>query len=180
MSLQRKSKLLFRSKSVDSAGTARRVAAAILTELEVQMREMEDKCKARANEQRKLATGVDYSWLVTSAHKYHQLTEVERLTLEDLSSSVTPDECNHVITVFRNALASRPDAPVQSLPMLMMTSVKQVLESRPPEESTSTKLLKGVAKFRPLSARVVPISKAESQTDRKDLRKNNSIDDLPV
>ena len=132
----------------------------LVLELECQCRDLEKLYRDRELEEKRKQTLVDYSWLVSSPHKYYEVPQLERLELEELCYSVKPSECGKIITAFRDSLLNEPK--VSDLPRIMKACVHQALEQRPKEETLTDWVSKKTAsltnmKLRP-QTKVVPFA----------------------
>lgn len=139
------------------------VAESILMELDYQMKEAcEHNRQKILEEKRKLAGGVDYSWLSLSKEKSYEIPQLERLELEETCLKVKPDECGRIILMFRDALVREPE--VHEIPRIMRAVICQVLEGRPKEESMPEWVMRSItslAKYRP-NPRISPIAAEEN------------------
>ncbi|RUS82681.1 hypothetical protein EGW08_009584 [Elysia chlorotica] len=80
----------------------------LMAELDFHIRELEKAQLQAEQEQRRLKTGVDYSWLMESASRPgYEIPQMERLELEELCYQIEGVECTRVIALFRQALAAR-------------------------------------------------------------------------
>lgn len=87
------------------------VTDTLMLEFSWQLKEAERQQKERENEYRRLKTGVDYSWLVSTPRSSYSISTGERLGLEDLCSKVPPSCCGLVILKFREVMqANEPEA----------------------------------------------------------------------
>ena len=73
------------------------VTDTLMLELSWQRKEAERLQRERDSEYRRLKTGVDYSWLVSTPRTGFDISPGERLGLEDLCSKVPPAHCGAVI-----------------------------------------------------------------------------------
>uniref|UniRef100_A0A8C1P2N5 Uncharacterized protein n=1 Tax=Cyprinus carpio TaxID=7962 RepID=A0A8C1P2N5_CYPCA len=73
------------------------VTDTLMLELSWQMKEAERLQRERDNEYRRLKSGVDYSWLMSTPRSSFDISQGERLGLEDLCSKVPPSYCGSVI-----------------------------------------------------------------------------------
>ncbi|XP_073711698.1 protein RD3 [Misgurnus anguillicaudatus] len=80
------------------------VADTLMLELSWQMKEAERLQRERDNEYRRLKSGVDYSWLISTPRSSYDISQGEKLGLEDLCSQVPPSHCGSVIQRFRQVL----------------------------------------------------------------------------
>ncbi|KAK1796194.1 hypothetical protein P4O66_009266 [Electrophorus voltai] len=80
------------------------VTDTLMLELGWQIKEAERLQRERDNEYRRLQTGVDYSWLMSTPRSSYDISPGERLGLEDLCSRVHPSYCGAVIIRFRQVL----------------------------------------------------------------------------
>uniref|UniRef100_A0A2C9LE14 Protein RD3 n=1 Tax=Biomphalaria glabrata TaxID=6526 RepID=A0A2C9LE14_BIOGL len=138
----------------------------LLSELEYHIKELDRLRQAQEQEERRLRTGVDYSWLMESHPKLYEIPQMERLELEELCYKVTGSECTQVISLFRDAIAQGPR--VEDLAYIMRSCVRKILDERPVPETLSewvTRRTQSIANFSILRLRptgkVVPASEAE-------------------
>ena len=136
------------------------VTESLMVELEEQCRTIEEKMHEEEQEDNRRRTGVDYSWLVSAPKKTFEISQIERLELEEMFYKVKPAECGQVISLFRDALLNDP--ALTDLPRIFKACVRQVLDKRPKEETLTewvTKHTIGLAnmKIRPPS-RIVPFA----------------------
>lgn len=73
------------------------VMETLMLELSWQMKEAERLQRERDNEYRRLKNGVDYSWLMSAPRSSYDISQGERLGLEDLCSKVPPSYCGPTI-----------------------------------------------------------------------------------
>lgn len=109
------------------------VVDSLLSEVDFHVKELERAYREREQEERRLNTGVDYTWLMTGAPRSYEVPQLERLELEELCYKVNPTECCKVISLFRDAVVREP--PVEELTRIMRSCIIQVLEQRPREET---------------------------------------------
>lgn len=113
------------AKEVDMDHTS----VAILSELDYQMYVAEERMQAIQQEQRRIEMGgCDYSWLVATKPKFYEMSEVERLQLEELCRCVAPAECSAVIRSFREAILGEEQA--SRMPIVLRSIIHQVIEAR--------------------------------------------------
>lgn len=104
-------------------------SVAILSELDYQMYVAEERMQAIQQEQRRIEMGgCDYSWLVATKPKFYEMSEVERLQLEELCRCVAPAECSAVIRSFREAILGEEQA--SRMPIVLRSIIHQVIEAR--------------------------------------------------
>lgn len=73
------------------------VTDTLMLELSWQLKEAERMQRERDKEYKRIQTGVDYSWLVTTPRTTYDIRAGERLNLEDLCCKVHPSYCGDVI-----------------------------------------------------------------------------------
>lgn len=73
------------------------VVDTLMLELSWQMKEAERLQRERDNEYRRLKSGVDYSWLVSAPRTSYNISQGERLGLEDLCNKIPPAYCGPAI-----------------------------------------------------------------------------------
>ncbi|XP_071775221.1 protein RD3 [Centroberyx gerrardi] len=109
------------------------VTDTLMVEFSWQLKEAERQQRERENEYRRLKTGVDYSWLVTTPRTSFNISTSERLGLEDLCSKVPPSCCGLVILKFREAMeANEPE--VQEVSGLFRSVLLEALDRLKEEE----------------------------------------------
>ncbi|PVD24339.1 hypothetical protein C0Q70_14820 [Pomacea canaliculata] len=84
------------------------VVDALLSELDMHIKELERYYREKELEERRLRTGADYSWLISYTPKSYEMPQMERLELESLCYKVTPEECGKIISQFRSAMTGEP------------------------------------------------------------------------
>jgi hypothetical protein len=133
------------------------VSESLMMELDFQMQEAEQLMKQQKQQERKQATGVDYTWLMTPTTKGYEMSQVERMEIEELCMKVKPSECGKVINMFRDSLLRQPS--VEEIPRCLRAVVTQVLDTRPEEDTTTMPewLTKSFKNLRP-SSRVTPVN----------------------
>ncbi|XP_056150835.1 protein RD3 [Lampris incognitus] len=111
------------------------VTDTLMLEFSWQLKEAERQQRERENEYRRIQTGVDYSWLVTTPRTSYSISTGERLGLEDLCSKVPPSYCGLLILKFREAMvANEPE--VQEVSGLFRTILLEALDRLKEEEET--------------------------------------------
>lgn len=101
----------------------------ILSELDCQMRDAEERLQAFQQAKKRIEMGgIDYSWLVTAKPKFYKISERERLELEELCQRVTASECSAVIRSFREAIVGEDRA--SQMPVILRSVIHQVMEAR--------------------------------------------------
>ncbi|XP_062846669.1 protein RD3 [Trichomycterus rosablanca] len=123
--------------------SARRDPAEVVTdtlmlELSWQIKEAERLQRERDNEYRRLSTGVDYSWLVSMPRTTYDISQGERLALEDLCGKLHPSYCGTMILRFRQVL-SENEPEVQEVSGLFRGVLLETLE-RMQEEKEAQRL----------------------------------------
>ncbi|XP_051955186.1 protein RD3 [Xyrauchen texanus] len=103
------------------------VTDTLMLELSWQMREAERLHHERDNEYRRLKSGVDYSWLMSTPRSTYNISQGERLGLEDLCSKVPPSYCGSVIQRFRQVLMEN-EPEVQEVSGLFRSALLETLE----------------------------------------------------
>ena len=73
------------------------VTDTLMLELSWQMKEAQRLQRERDNQYRRLHTGVDYSWLMSAPRSTFDISQAERLALEELCGKVQPSYCGAVI-----------------------------------------------------------------------------------
>ncbi|ELT90737.1 hypothetical protein CAPTEDRAFT_49596, partial [Capitella teleta] len=73
------------------------VAESLMMELDFQVQEAEQLHQEQKQQEKREATGVDYSWLMTPSTKGYEMSQVERMEIEELCMKVKPAECGKVI-----------------------------------------------------------------------------------
>jgi len=120
------------SESSASIGSHRsdasRIGESLLTELVQQGRILEQKQQQRQQDELAANRVVDYSWLVTVKPKQFDITDAERLDLEQLCQQVSPESYSRVVREFRSALLRDP-APAD-LTAIMRAIVRRVLDEQ--------------------------------------------------
>lgn len=134
------------------------VAESLMMELEYQIQEAVQAEQERKTEEKRKATGVDYSWLMSPSTKSFEMPQVERMEIEEMCLKIKPTECGKVITMFRDSLLRNP--PVHEIPRCLRAVVTQVLDTRPKEDTNTIPewLTKSFTKLRPTSSRIMPIN----------------------
>nr|KAG5708808.1 hypothetical protein BaRGS_031962 [Batillaria attramentaria] len=64
------------------------VVDSLLSEVDFHVKELERAYREREQEERRLQTGVDYTWLITGTPKSYEVPQLERLELEELCYKV--------------------------------------------------------------------------------------------
>lgn len=106
------------------------IPVVILSELDCQMRDAEEKVHAFQQAKKRIEMGgIDYSWLVTKKPEFYKISEQERLELEELCRRVTASECGAVIRSFREAIVGEDRA--SEMPEILRSVIHQVIEARP-------------------------------------------------
>jgi len=105
----------------------------LMTELDFHIKELEYIKQEQKQEERRLKTGVDYSWLMEVNTRGFEMSQMERLELEQLCCKVTGSEVTQVISLFRDSISRDP--PVEDLPFILRSCVKKILDERPNPES---------------------------------------------
>lgn len=138
----------------------------LMSELDFHIRELDNFRQEQEQEERRLKTGVDYSWLIESHPKTYEIPPMERLELEELCYKVTGSECSRIISHFRDAVSQ--NARVEDLPYIMRSCVRKVLDERPLQESLAewvSRRTQSIANFSVLrlksSSKVMPSCEAE-------------------
>ncbi|XP_073672669.1 protein RD3 [Garra rufa] len=114
------------------------VTDTLMLELSWQMKEAERQQRERDNEYRRLKSGVDYSWLMSTPRSSYDISQGERLGLEDLCSKVPPSYCGTVIQRFRQVLMEN-EPEVQEVSGLFRSVLVEALE-RAQEEQEAQRL----------------------------------------
>ncbi|XP_051501339.1 protein RD3-like [Myxocyprinus asiaticus] len=115
------------------------VTDTLMLELSWQMREAERLHCERDNEYRRVKSGVDYSWLMSTPRSTYDISKGERLGLEDLCSKVPPSYCGSVIQRFRQVLLEN-EPEVQEVSGLFRSVLVETLE-RVQEEQEAQRLI---------------------------------------
>ncbi|KAH9503619.1 hypothetical protein Btru_066995 [Bulinus truncatus] len=145
----------------------------LLSELEYHIKELDRLRQAQEQEERRLKTGVDYSWLMESHPKLYEIPQMERLELEELCYKVTGSECTHIITLFRDAISQEPR--VEDLAYIMRSCVRKILDERPvPETLTEwvARRTQSIANFSLLRLR--PPGKVMPASEPEDIEMQNN------
>ncbi|KAK7102881.1 protein RD3-like [Littorina saxatilis] len=114
------------------------VAECLMAELDFHLKELNRISQHRQKEERRMQSGVDYSWLVAAAPKSYEIPQLERLELEELCLKLDVSECTKVISLFRDAILREPR--VEDLARIMRSCVIQILEQKPQTRSGSVHL----------------------------------------
>lgn len=109
------------------------VVDTIIHELEYHIKELERIVHDKEIDDRRRNTGVDYSWLISTAPKGFEIPQLQRLELEELCYKIKPEECSRILSLFRDSLFNDP-LP-SHLPRIMRSCIIQVIEQRPKEET---------------------------------------------
>ncbi|XP_075396685.1 protein RD3 [Tenrec ecaudatus] len=118
---------------LSSQSPAEMVLDTLMMELAGQMREAERQQRARNNTNRKIRTGVDYSWLASTPRLTYDLSPGERLQLEDVCAKIHPSYCGPAILRFRQLVAEH-EPEVQEVAKLFRSVLQEVLERMKEEE----------------------------------------------
>ncbi|XP_012940734.1 protein RD3 [Aplysia californica] len=157
----------------------------LMSELDFHIKEIDRFKRDQEQEERRMKTGVDYSWLMESNPKIYEMPQMERLELEELCYKVTGPECTQIISLFRDAMSRDPR--VEDLPYIMRSCVKKTLDERPSQESLAEWVAKRTPSLANFSAlrlkppgKVVPSSSAEAediemQSNRGEERKSRAM-----
>ncbi|XP_077075873.1 protein RD3 [Siphateles boraxobius] len=114
------------------------VVETLMLELSWQMKEAERLQRERDNEYRRLKSGVDYSWLMSAPRTSYDISQGEKLGLEDLCSKVPPAYCGPAIQRFRQVLMEN-EPEVQEVSGLFRSVLVETLE-RVHEEQEAQRL----------------------------------------
>jgi len=76
------------------------------------------------------------SWLVTEKRQLYDLTDVERLELEQLFHQVAPESYSRIIREFRSALLREPSTA--ELPLIMRAIVCRIIDEQHTAASTDS------------------------------------------
>ncbi|KAI7800031.1 protein RD3 [Triplophysa rosa] len=114
------------------------VTDTLMLELSWQMKEAERLQRERDNHYRRLKSGVDYSWLISAPRSSYDISQGERLGLEELCSKVLPSHCGSVIQRFRQVLMEN-EPEVQEVSGFFRTVLVETLE-RVQEEQEAQRL----------------------------------------
>ncbi|KAK9956224.1 hypothetical protein ABG768_013971 [Culter alburnus] len=114
------------------------VMETLMLELSWQMKEAERLQRERDNEYRRLKSGVDYSWLMSAPRSSYDISQGERLGLEDLCSKIPPSYCGPTIQRFRQVLMEN-EPEVQEVSGLFRSVLVETLE-RVHEEQEAQRL----------------------------------------
>ncbi|XP_056620988.1 protein RD3 [Triplophysa dalaica] len=110
----------------------------LMLELSWQMKEAEQLQRERDNDYRRLKSGVDYSWLISVPPSSFDISQGERLGLEELCGKVPPSYCGSVIQRFRQVLMEN-EPEVQEVSGFFRTVLVETLE-RVQEEQEAQRL----------------------------------------
>ena len=105
----------------------------LMSELEYHIKELEAMAREKEQNERRRATGVDYSWLISAPPKSYEIPQLERLELEELCYKVKPEETGKILSLFRDTLYNDP--PPKDLPRILKSCISQIIEQRPKEET---------------------------------------------
>ncbi|XP_076873768.1 protein RD3 [Brachyhypopomus gauderio] len=114
------------------------VTDTLMLELSWQMKEAERLQRERDNEYRRLRTGVDYSWLMSTPRSSYDISQGERVGLEELCGRVHPSYCGAAIIRFRQVVMEN-EPEVQEVSGLFRYTLLEVLE-RVQEEQDAQRL----------------------------------------
>ncbi|KAG5277285.1 hypothetical protein AALO_G00115770 [Alosa alosa] len=109
------------------------VTDTLMLELSWQLKEAERLQRERDSEYRRLKTGVDYSWLVSTPRSSFDISPGERHALEELCAKVPPAHCGAVILRFRQVLEEN-EPEVLEVPGLFRSVLLESLERVREEE----------------------------------------------
>ncbi|KAL2082525.1 hypothetical protein ACEWY4_022343 [Coilia grayii] len=109
------------------------VTDTLMLELSWQLKEAERMQRERDSEYRRLKTGVDYSWLVSTPRNNFDISAGERIGLEELCARVPPAQCGNVILRFREVLEEN-EPEVQEVSGLFRSVLLESLERMREEE----------------------------------------------
>ena len=109
------------------------VVDTILQELEYHIKELERLAHEKELDDRRRHTGVDYSWLISTAPKGFEIPQLQRLQLEELCYKIKPEECGRILSLFRDSIYNEP-LP-SHLPQIMRSCIIQIIEQRPKEDT---------------------------------------------
>lgn len=146
------------------------VCDAIMGEVDYYIKESEQIQREKEQEERRRKTGVDYSWLVSTAPKTYEIPQLERLELEELCCQVKAIETSKILSLFRDTLLNEPKP--YEIPRIMRACITQILQQRPKEESISEWVTRRTGslvsvKIRP-SHKVTPVADVEDpDADRR-------------
>ncbi|XP_056284513.1 protein RD3 [Pseudoliparis swirei] len=109
------------------------VTDTLMLEFSWQLKEAERQQRERENEDRRLKTGVDYSWLANPPRCSYNISTGERLGLEELCSKVPAPCCGPVVLKFREVLqANEPE--VQEVSELFRAVLLDTLDNLKEEQ----------------------------------------------
>ncbi|XP_063078284.1 protein RD3 [Engraulis encrasicolus] len=111
------------------------VTDTLMLELSWQLKEAERMQRERDSEYRRLKTGVDYSWLVSTPRCNVDITAGERIGLEELCAKVPPAHCGNVILRFREVLEEN-EPEVSEVSGLFRSVLTECLERVREDEET--------------------------------------------
>ncbi|KAA0708947.1 Protein RD3 [Triplophysa tibetana] len=114
------------------------VTDTLMLELSWQMKEAEHLQRERENDYRRLKSGVDYSWLISIPPSSYDISQGERLGLEELCGKVPPSHCGSVIQRFRQVLMEN-EPEVQEVSGFFRSVLVETLE-RVQEEQEAQRL----------------------------------------
>ncbi|KAL6486711.1 hypothetical protein MHYP_G00061030 [Metynnis hypsauchen] len=109
------------------------VTDTLMLELSWQLKEAQRLQRERDNQYRRLQTGVDYSWLVSAPRSTFDISQAERLALEELCSKVQPSYCGAVILRFRQVLMEN-EPEVQEVSGLFRSVLLEALDRMQSEQ----------------------------------------------
>ncbi|TRY86328.1 hypothetical protein DNTS_016132 [Danionella cerebrum] len=114
------------------------VTDTLMLELGWQMKEAERVQRQRDCEYRRITSGVDYSWLMSTPRTSYDISQGERLGLEEMCAKVPPSHCGSIIQRFRQVLLEN-DPEVQEVSGLFRSVLVEILQ-RVQDEQESQRL----------------------------------------
>lgn len=116
------------SQPIRQRSASSQVAESLVVEIVQQGRIIQEQHEQRRQEEISASGAVDYSWLVSEKRRLYDLTDVERLELEQLCYQVAPESYSRIMREFRSALLREPSAA--DLPHIMRAIVCRVIDEQ--------------------------------------------------
>ncbi|XP_031562849.1 uncharacterized protein LOC116298495 [Actinia tenebrosa] len=114
------------------------VAETLMNELESQMKIIEDLKAEREREEKRRKNTADYSWLISTPNRHnYQLSPVDRLVLEELSTKVRPEHSGEIISQFRTMLETR-SFELSEIPKVFRCLIERYLAETKDLDNSST------------------------------------------
>ncbi|XP_007255564.3 protein RD3 [Astyanax mexicanus] len=109
------------------------VTDTLMLELSWQLKEAQRLQRERDNQYRRMNTGVDYSWLMSTPRITYDISQAERLGLEQLCGKVQPSYCGALILRFRQVLMEN-EPEVQEVSGLFRSVLLEALDRMQAEQ----------------------------------------------